>query len=455
MRPSNCLVRSQILVLTALLFSGLITSCQAGTAPAETTEGVIETPPVTAVSAESPSEPPDDTPTPVPQPTTALVLEASEVEYIIPIHIQHKTQDQLFLMFELVQALDGQVYWWPADGSHRDASSIPFDAGEARHLLSIRGLAPGQTYQIAVGLEGDDGVDRMPLFMGEPWGPIEISTLADAPLPVTIGVFGDSGFGENLTADLATQLAQHQPDFIVHTGDLVYSAFEQGSPQDAYRLKWYQTLTSLLQSTVIYPVVGNHELYADASQLGLPYYFYAFPMLEGLSGGWQEAPPGAERQWYALELGHLQMLFLNTQQLYGGLARAQQDAWLKSRLADERFDASIVVFHVPPFTSGRYSQDGLVVASAWVPEFEASNVVLVLSGHDHNYQRLEHNGITYLISGGGSSVLYPFEQGRNDSLRFEARSHFLLLEVGLESIELNAFDSAGGIFDSATISLAQ
>ncbi|MCJ7823496.1 MAG: metallophosphoesterase, partial [Anaerolineales bacterium] len=294
---------------------------------------------------------------------------------------------------------------------------------------------------------------RIPTFMGEFWGPLEITTLSEAIFPLTIGVFGDSGFGETLTRDLAAQLSSYAPDFIIHTGDLVYRADEQGGPEAAYQLKWYQTLSSLLAKTVIYPVVGNHEYDPDAILKGIPYYFSAFPMLDELQGGWQEAPAGAERQWYALEFGSLQMVFLNTQQLYGGAAREQQDVWLKSRLADPGFTATIVVFHVPPFTSGLHNLDGQAVISRWVSEFEASNVVLVLSGHDHNYERLERNGITYLVSGGGSSVLYPLQQRREESLRFDLKSHFVYLEVSAEELQIKVFDVEGTLFDSETIAL--
>jgi predicted phosphodiesterase len=436
-----------------LVLSGcalLLAACQIGTGPEEPTPPIASEPSATVTATEEAS--PTSTATPLP--TAPLVLERAQVAYVIPIHVQHKTRDQLVLMFELERAVEGRVYWWPKGGSHQLANSIPFDGTRSRHILRLTGLEPGEKYSITVGLAGGDGIDRLPTFKGESWGPIEIKTLPDRFVPLTIGVFGDSGFGEQLTVQLTTQLTQLDPDLILHTGDLVYLSYEQSSPEAAYQHKWYQTLSSLLTHTVIYPVVGNHEYDAEARYQGIPYYFHAFPMLEDLAGGWQEAPAGEERQWYALELGTLQILFLNTQQLYGGPAREPQDAWLYSRLADTRFAATIVVFHVPPYSSGKYPLDGRAVISSWVPAFEDSNVVLVLSGHDHNYQRLEHNGIMYVISGGGSSVLYPMDLELEENLRFEARTHFVLLSLDNEGIQLNAYDSNGETFDSIKISLA-
>jgi predicted phosphodiesterase len=435
-----------------LLLSGcalLLAACQIGAGPEGPIATITPEPSATVAAIEVAS--PTSTATQVPLPTAPLLLEHTEVEYVIPLHVQHKTRDQLVLMFELDQAIEGRLYWWREGESHQLANSIPFDGTQSRHILHLAGLESGERYSITVGLPGSDGMDRIPTFKGEVWGPLQIKTLPDAFAPMTIGVFGDSGFGEPLTAQLATQLTQFDPDLILHTGDLVYLAYEESNPQAAYQFKWYQILSSLLNHTVIYPVVGNHEYDAEARYQGIPYYFHAFPMLEDLAGGWQEAPVGEERQWYALELGTLQILFLNTQQLYGGPAREAQDIWLRSRLVDTRFKATIVVFHVPPYSSGKYPLDGRAMINSWVPAFEDSNVALVLSGHDHNYQRLEHNGITYVISGGGSSVLYPMGEKLGESLRFEFRTHFVLLNLNDGGIQLEAYDRDGEMFDSTMI----
>jgi hypothetical protein len=48
------------------------------------------------------------------------------------------------------------------------------------------------------------------------------------------------------------------------------------------------------------------------------------------------------------------------------------------------------------------------VASQWVPLFERYGVQLVLSGHEHSYQRfLARRGVTYVVHGGGGAIPYP------------------------------------------------
>ena len=47
----------------------------------------------------------------------------------------------------------------------------------------------------------------------------------------------------------------------------------------------------------------------------------------------------------------------------------------------------------------------------WVPLFERYGVQLVLSGHDHNYQRfVARNGVAYVVHGGGAASLYPLSR---------------------------------------------
>ena len=396
---------------------------------------------------------PQSTSTQTPQPTVPLVLEPGGGAYSIPLHVQHKTSHELVLMFELEEAQEGKVYWWAEGSSSQFARSLDFNDDRSRQILSITGLEAGQGYQVVVAFPEGTGLDRLPTFKGETWGPITATTLKEIIFPLTVGVFGDSGFGEPITEQLAEQLSTHHPDFIFHTGDLVYLAHEEGSAEAAFQHKWYQTLSALHRSSVIYPVIGNHELDAAASVNGTPYYFHAFPFLEDLDGGWADAPSGAERHWYALEFGTLQILFLNTQQLFGGSARELQSAWLKTRLEDNRFDTTILIFHVPLLTSGHYPHEAQVVASSWLADIEASNVVLVLSGHDHNYQRLLRSGITYVVSGGGSTSLYPFEGDREETQYRAVRTHYVLLTLEANRIQLQAYDVDGEVFDSQTIEL--
>ena len=106
------------------------------------------------------------------------------------------------------------------------------------------------------------------------------------------------------------------------------------------------------------------------------------------------------------------------------------------------------MFHVAPYTSGLHREDGKILRQKWLPLFEQSNVILVITGHDHNYERLQDNGITYLVSGGGSAVLYGLNERLRQSEFFASRSNFLVLTLQNDGLSVAAIDAEGMILDT-------
>ena len=55
---------------------------------------------------------------------------------------------------------------------------------------------------------------------------------------------------------------------------------------------------------------------------------------------------------------------------------------------------------------------------------------VVFSGHVHNYERHEHGGVTYLVTGGGGAHAYPIERAADDPFQSkEINYHYLVVEV--------------------------
>ena len=145
---------------------------------------------------------------------------------------------------------------------------------------------------------------------------------------------------------------------------------------------------------------------------------------------------------------------LDTQVFFGQPGWKEEDAWLAERLADPRFRFTIPVFHVPPFFSGAvHPDDQLAVRQFWHPQFSAAKAPLALSGHSHHYERLIADGITYIVAGGGSGTLYAAGTILPQSQEFASRTHFVLLNIYSDRIELSAIDKNGELFDQALIPL--
>ncbi len=107
---------------------------------------------------------------------------------------------------------------------------------------------------------------------------------------------------------------------------------------------------------------------------------------------------------------------------------------------------TIVVFHHPAYSCSKHG-DTERVQDEWV-EFFDSDVVLVISGHDHNYQRISADGLTYLVTGGGGRHLYGLEPCDYDLVKSQELHHFLTLEQVDGTIVVTALDVLGDPIDS-------
>jgi hypothetical protein len=73
--------------------------------------------------------------------------------------------------------------------------------------------------------------------------------------------------------------------------------------------------------------------------------------------------------------------------------------------------------------------------------------IVVFSGHVHNYERHEHGGVTYFVSGGGGAHAYPIERAAGDPFQSKlVNYHYLLVEVDEQQLKvtMNRLDLNSG-----------
>jgi hypothetical protein len=203
---------------------------------------------------------------------------------------------------------------------------------------------------------------------------------------------------------------------------------------------------------------GNHDSYHRADREALARYFGPpdpSPQAGPAPGAGGRDPGGAPERtpdalWHSVDLGGWRFLVLDSgPDLLGGLdpmpVAGAQLAWLEARLADAtaRGLRSVVVVHIPPFSSGR--EEG---GAPWVAErlvqgvLDRHPVALVISGHVHAYERLERPGfqgrpVTFVVSGGGGGRFFHARAERDPrSVVFvEEVRHFVVLELGTDGID--------------------
>lgn len=375
----------------------------------------------------------------------------SEIAYALPLTVRHVTETSATLDFELDIPTEGSLFYQPVEASGSEPGQVPLAPRETRRQITLEGLEPGSAYQAIVALRARDGAYQQPSFLGQVWGPVRFRTVSDEE-PLWIGVIGDAGFGDAATAALVEEMAAYDLDFVLHTGDVVYATEGSVTPPEDYARKFYAPFAPLLHQMPVYTVIGNHDYDAAMRWQGAPFYDHAFP---GVSDP-RFTPPERERrsQFYAFAYRNIQFLMLDSQVFFGVEGRAEQDVWLHERLSDTRFALTIPVFHVPPYSSSAvHRRDGIPVRRTWSPWFEAAGVPIVFSGHSHHYERLVAGGVTYIVSGGGSAVLYDAGERLSESQAFARRTHFVLVEIGSGQVQLSAIALGGEVLDRVAIPL--
>jgi acid phosphatase type 7 len=122
------------------------------------------------------------------------------------------------------------------------------------------------------------------------------------------------------------------------------------------------------------PVPGNHEYYTEEAAGYFDYF--------GVAAG----EPGEGYYSYNLGAWHIVALNSNCAKVHCAAA-SPQVRWLKEDLAaNEEKRCTLAYFHHPLFTSGKYRPGYPEVRPLWEALHDAG-VEVVLSAHDHNYQR--------------------------------------------------------------------
>jgi hypothetical protein len=244
--------------------------------------------------------------------------------------------------------------------------------------------------------------------------------------------FGDFGGGPAQGA-VAARILQwtrdgHRVDALVTTGDNVY---DFGEPQyfEAHLKAPYTALQ--ITGRPMWATLGNHDVmrgYGDEQLefLGLP----ALPYTKTLPG--------------------VRFLFLDGNRP-GDVA---QKRWLAEQLdAPESPLFTVAVFHQPVFSCGLHGRTPTVIEH-WYPMLNSGKVALVLTGHDHTYERFHTaEGTTFIVTGGGGRELYKFIPGCDAPERRvgAVKHHFMGIEVYSDRMAVSAVDVEGAVIDHVDI----
>jgi len=272
----------------------------------------------------------------------------------------------------------------------------------------------------------------------------------------TFAVIGDSGTGGSHQKLIAGQmLAFHQNHswkFILMLGDNIY---EGGDPKD-FDKKFKNIYEKL--NVPFHATLGNHDRRTARGQSQVEddafgyvgkqdeYEFHEGPQIGGKrlarficlnSGAWKEKEDLSRRE-------------------------KSLDKWL-SKSPDYHWN--FVFFHHPIYSFvysnsrlgwliGRWGHgSNMKLRKIWEQSFIDGGIDIVLSGHDHFYQKIrkQKGGIHYFVSGGAGKIRKGIKKNHPEVEFGKVTYHFLHFEVSEKEVRFAAVDEDGNIFHRGCI----
>jgi hypothetical protein len=267
------------------------------------------------------------------------------------------------------------------------------------------------------------------------------SELAVQTGTVRFAVIGDYGSGSRHAAAVAEMVRSWHPDFIITTGDNNYPTGAASTIDRSIGQFYHDFIHPYVGSygegaatNRFFPVLGNHDV---DTALGQPYLDY-FVL------------PGNER-YYDFVAGPVHFFALNSdwREPDGIHSASAQAMWLQSGLAASASPWKLVYMHVPPYSSGLH---GSGLALRW--PYQAWGATAVLSGHNHQYERVVVDGFPYFVNGAGGAGLYGFSTiVEGSQVRYNASYGAMLVTASAERITFEFYSIAGGgaLIDTYTI----
>lgn len=261
-------------------------------------------------------------------------------------------------------------------------------------------------------------------------------TVRRAGETVRLAVIGDYGLASPEEEAVAQLVASWSPDLVITLGDNNYpngraETLDEnvGQYYHAFIHPYPGRYGEGASENRFFPSLGNHDWNTPGPWPYLDYFTL----------------PGNER-YYDLVWGpvHLFALDSDRREPDGNTAQSEQGQWLEERMRASTSPWQIVYMHHPPYSSGDH---GSTPYMAW--PFASWGADLVLSGHDHHYERIQRDGITYVVNGlGGKPERYILRRPvPGSTVRFNEAHGAMLVEATSTQVQLRFVTADGREID--------
>jgi hypothetical protein len=246
---------------------------------------------------------------------------------------------------------------------------------------------------------------------------------------VKFAVIGDSGTGDSHQLAVAKQLAATRAkfpfEFVIMVGDNLYG----GNSAKDYDKKFAIPYKPLLDGGIkFYAALGNHDdpserFYKPFNMNGERYY--TFKPADGV-------------RFFALD-----STYMDERQL----------KWLDDQLAMSGSEWKVAFFHHPPYSSGDTHGSDETLRTQLEPRFVKAGVNVVLTGHEHFYERIKpQKGIAYFITGSSAKLREGnITQTELTAKGFDSGYTFMVVEIVGDDMYYQALTDTGKTVDSGMV----
>lgn len=211
-------------------------------------------------------------------------------------------------------------------------------------------------------------------------GELQVANLVKSWNPDFIATLGDNNYPSGAASTIDTNIGQYYHEYIGnYTG-----SFGAGSPVNRF-----------------FPSLGNHDWQTRSGSPALPAPYLNYFTL-----------PGNER-YYSYIQGPVEFFVLDSGDTTGTgsdgfepngyTSTSTQAQWLQAGLAASTTPWQVVYMHHPPYSSGSHGSTSVM---QW--PFKSWGADVVLSGHEHDYERLDIGGLPYIVNGLGGAETRTF-----------------------------------------------
>ena len=250
----------------------------------------------------------------------------------------------------------------------------------------------------------------------------------------------DYGWDNSREADVAKMIKRWAPDYITTNGDNNQLDVGGGwSNFDRVVGKYYREYIGNYKGSYgtgsstnrFFPAMGNH----DWDDGGWPVHRDYFTL------------PNNER-YYDLRKGPIHYFIVSSdpREPGGTSATSSQAQWIKSKMQASTAPFKVVIMHHPPYASSDFAE---TPGMRWPLRSWGADVVL--SGHEHAYERLSVDGIPYIVNGAGGTLTSFDATDSHSVLRNNADVGAMLISANEYVMTLQFQHRSGRVIDSITI----